>query len=154
MKLSWKWLLQKVLEGQKESDKLFMDLEAKRMKVEERMLELDEKRYQEDRAREERQRREEREFHLKLYSMMCGSTRPAYNAMHYTGRSPQASPPPGLPPLSQPQSYHLQPGYPGTSTPQSHCSGSFLGDFEYEEEHYLYLVKYTIISIVDINFNK
>ena len=63
----------KVLEGQRESDKLFMDLETKHMKMEQTVLELEHQRYQEDRVREERQRREERQFQMELYAMMCGN---------------------------------------------------------------------------------
>ena len=54
----------KVLEGQRESDKLFMDLETKRMKMEQTVLELEHQHYQEYRVREECQRREERQFQM------------------------------------------------------------------------------------------
>ena len=62
----------KMVKAQEQSDKLFVELESKRMKFEEQLLEMQQHQLAEDKEREERQRREEREFQLKMASMMCG----------------------------------------------------------------------------------
>ncbi len=54
-------LVDRLLKAQESSDRMYLDLEEKRMKMEERMNE-----------REERQKREQREFQLKLFSIMMG----------------------------------------------------------------------------------
>ena len=118
-------MVTKVLDSQRESDKLFMDLEAKRMKMEQTVLELEHQRYQEDRAREERQRREERQFQMQLYAMMCGNPRPTYGTLPFPRPSSHGSP---SPPMHE--AFHFPPGYPGTSTPH----GSSQSCLEFEDE--------------------
>ena len=54
-------LVDKLLKAQESSDRMYLDLEEKRMKMEERMYE-----------REEREKRDQREFQLKLFSIMMG----------------------------------------------------------------------------------
>ena len=54
-------LVDRLSKAQESSDRMYLDLEEKRMKMEERMNE-----------REERQKREQREFQLKLFSIMMG----------------------------------------------------------------------------------
>ena len=54
-------VVDKLLKAQESSDLKYLELEEKRMRMEERMSE-----------REERQKREEREFQLKLFSIMMG----------------------------------------------------------------------------------
>ena len=54
-------LVDKQLKAQESSDRMYLDLEEKRMKMEERMYE-----------REEREKRDQREFQLKLFSIMMG----------------------------------------------------------------------------------
>lgn len=122
-------VVKKVVKGQKESDELFMDLEVKHMKMEERMLELETQWYQEDRARTEHQHRVEREFQLKLCAMICGSGSSVYNSPQSLGPLPQP-----CPPLPMSHAYQFPLGYPGASTLCSSHSGSFIGELEYEEE--------------------
>ena len=86
-------MVTKVLEGQRESDKLFMDLETKRMKMEQTVLELEHQRYQEDRVREESQCREERQFQMELYAM-CGNPPLTYGTLPFPCRVSHGSPPP------------------------------------------------------------
>ena len=62
-------IVHKVTQTQKESDVLFLKLEEKRMKFDERMMEMEDRRLREDKEREKRQRREEREFQMRM--MMC-----------------------------------------------------------------------------------
>ena len=67
-------LIEKTIEGvmtkaakaQEESDIRFLEIEEKRLKFDELMMEMENKRWKEEREREERQRREEREFQLKV----------------------------------------------------------------------------------------
>ena len=54
-------LVDKLLKAQESSDRMYLDLEEKRMKMEERMYE-----------REEKEKRDQREFQLKLFSIMMG----------------------------------------------------------------------------------
>ena len=105
-------MVTKVLESQRESDKFFMDLEAKRMKMEQTVLELEHQHYHEDQARDERQRREERQFQMELNAMMCGKPRPTYGTLPFQHPSSHGSPPPPMH-----QAFHFPPGFPGTSTP-------------------------------------
>ena len=49
------------MKAQESSDRMYLDLEEKRMRMEERMNE-----------REEREKREQREFQLKLFSILMG----------------------------------------------------------------------------------
>lgn len=55
-------LVDKMTKAQSDTDKVFLELEEKRMKMEENMREM-----------EERQRREEREFQLKMMSVLMGA---------------------------------------------------------------------------------
>ena len=63
-------IIEKVTQAQKESDEMFVKLEEKRLKFDEHMMEMEDRRVREDREREERQRREEREFQLNMMMMM------------------------------------------------------------------------------------
>ena len=71
-------IVTKVLEGQRESDRCFLDLETKRMKLKEKIYEMEQQRLTEDKEREEHQRREERDFQLRLFAMMYGNGCPMY----------------------------------------------------------------------------
>ena len=118
-------MVTKVLEGQRESDKLFMDRETKRMKMEQTVLELEHQRYQEDRVQEERQRREERQFQIELYAMMCGNPPLTYGTLPFPHPASHGSPPPPMH-----QAFHFQPGFPGTSTHHSRSQSCL----EFEDE--------------------
>ena len=59
----------KKLRIQNKADELFLELESKRMKMEEQMFEMEQKRQREERERQEGERREEREMQLKFFSM-------------------------------------------------------------------------------------
>ena len=63
-------IVDKVSRTSKESDEMYVKLEEKRMKLEERMIEMEFEWLREDKAREERKRREEREFQLRMMMMM------------------------------------------------------------------------------------
>ena len=56
------------------------------------MLELEHQRYQKDRVREEHQCREERQFQMELYAMMCGIPRPTYGTLPFPCPSSHGSP--------------------------------------------------------------
>ena len=62
-------VVDKVTQAQKESDMLFLKLEEKRMKFDERMMEMEDRRLREDKEREERQRQEDRDFQLRMLMM-------------------------------------------------------------------------------------
>ena len=66
-------ICERVTKGQVESDKLFVELEEKRMKLDYEMMRMEQDRRREEADRAERQKREEREFQLQLFSMMCSS---------------------------------------------------------------------------------
>ena len=75
---------------------MFTKLEEKRMKLDEQLMNMEDRRWREDREREERQRREEREFQLRMMMMMqeggmasLGSPfAPAYNySLHNSSSS-------------------------------------------------------------------
>lgn len=55
---------------QRDSDKMYMMLEEKRMKLDESLLIMEDRRLREDKEREERQRKDEREFQLKMMMML------------------------------------------------------------------------------------
>lgn len=74
------------------SDERFIVLEEKRMKFEEIMLKMEEDRLKESEAREERRRKEEREFQLKLFSILHGNN--------------NLAPPPSM----MPPNYYYNPG--------------------------------------------
>ena len=59
-------VVESVTKAQKESDELFIDLERKRMKLEEQMLIMEDRRWKEDKEREGRQRIEEQEFQMRM----------------------------------------------------------------------------------------
>ena len=73
-------VMTKMMEKQSKTDELFLELKTKRMKMEEQMYEMEQRRVKEERERQERERREEREFQLKLYSMICGTNHPMHNS--------------------------------------------------------------------------
>ena len=58
--------MKKATKTQEESDMKLLAVEEKRLKFDELVLEMENKRWKEDREREERQCREEREFQLKV----------------------------------------------------------------------------------------
>ena len=62
----------KISSQQAESDRIFADLEEKRMKLEHEMLKMQQDRQREESERAERQRREDREFQLRMISMRYG----------------------------------------------------------------------------------
>jgi len=57
--------------SQQESDRLFISLEEKRIKLDHDLMEMERQRQREESERLEMRRREDREFQLKLFSMMC-----------------------------------------------------------------------------------
>ena len=63
------------------SDERFLQLEEKRIKLDEMMLEMEEDRRKESDEREERRRRDEREFQLKLFTLMCNNAQVAPHPM-------------------------------------------------------------------------
>ena len=63
-------IVDKVSIANKESDEMFVKLKENRMKLEERMMEMEFERLRKDKAREERRRREERQFQLRMMMMM------------------------------------------------------------------------------------
>ena len=58
--------MNKVAKAQEITDSRFLEIEEKKLKFDEMMLEMENRRWKEERDREERQRREEREFQLKV----------------------------------------------------------------------------------------
>lgn len=76
----------KISSQQGESDRIFAELEEKRMKLEHEMLKMQQDRQREESERAERQRREDREFQLKLFSMLYGrqqSNAPVFSGQQY-----------------------------------------------------------------------
>ena len=63
------------------SDERFLQLEEKRIKLDEMMLKMEEDRRKESDEREERRRRDEREFQLKLFTLMCNNAQVAPHPM-------------------------------------------------------------------------
>ena len=63
-------IIEKLTKDQKESDEMFISLEEKRMRLKERMMEMEDCRLREHKIREERQKRDEREFQLRMMTMM------------------------------------------------------------------------------------
>ena len=114
----------KVLERQNKADELFLEFESKRMKMEERMFEMEQKRQGEERERQEAERREEREMQLKLFSMLCGN----YHHHPHPGFSSQPFPPSrATSPYQMPSYLHSNPSTsqfplssPSTSHPPTH----------------------------------
>ena len=67
-------VLKKVSKAQEESDVRFCEIEERRLKLDEQIMEMEERRWQESKDREERQRKEEREFQLKVsytHNIVC-----------------------------------------------------------------------------------
>jgi len=75
----------KISSQQAESDRIFADLEEKRMKLEHEMLKMQQDRQREESERAERQRREDREFQLRMITMMYGQQQYP-NAAMYSGQ--------------------------------------------------------------------
>lgn len=76
----------KISSQQGESDRIFAELEEKRMKLEHEMLRMQQDRQREESERAERQRREDREFQLKLFSLLYGrqqSNSPVLSGQQY-----------------------------------------------------------------------
>lgn len=63
-------VLKKVGKMQEDSDARFYEMEEKRLKLEERMMEMEQTRWRENRDREELQQREERDFQLKVFTVI------------------------------------------------------------------------------------
>ena len=63
-------ICERVTKGQVESDKLFVELEEKRMKLDHEMMCMEQERRREEADRAERQKREDREFQLRVFSML------------------------------------------------------------------------------------
>ena len=88
----------KILKDHKESEKRFAEVELKTIKLEEKFIEMEERRQREERQREERQRREERDFQLKMMAMLYGkqnqymqsSTPPQGSSFYYPHSFPAA----------------------------------------------------------------
>ena len=59
------------------SDERFLQLEEKRIKLDEMMLKMEEDQRKESDEREERRRRDEREFQLKSFTLLCSNTQAA-----------------------------------------------------------------------------
>ena len=76
---------------QRDSDKMYMMLEEKRMKLDESLLMMEDRRLREDKEREERQRKDEREFQLKMMMMLQKVSSP-YQPPHYPPSSPYQVP--------------------------------------------------------------
>lgn len=57
----------KMAKLQEESDLRYLEVEEKRMRFKERMLEMEDRRQRENREREIEQKREDREFQLKVH---------------------------------------------------------------------------------------
>ena len=81
-------LVNAVTKAQKESDQMFIAFEEKRMKLDEKLLMMEDRRLRDEKEREERQRKEEREFQLRMMMMLqrpvpppsiqCGSSLSPY----------------------------------------------------------------------------
>ena len=61
----------KMTKGQAEIDEVFIDLGEKHMKLDYEMMKMEQQSKREEAERFECQRREEREFQLRVYQMMC-----------------------------------------------------------------------------------
>ena len=81
------------------SDEWFIEVQEKRMKLDEMMIKMEHDRMRENEAREERRRKEDREFQLRLISMLSGNN---------------SAP---TPPVMMPPSYYYS---PGSSSASSH----------------------------------
>ncbi|XP_065893269.1 zinc finger protein with KRAB and SCAN domains 2-like [Dysidea avara] len=86
-------MCEKISSQQTESDRVYADLEEKRMKIEQDMLKMQQDMQREQIERAERQRREERDFQLQLFGMLCGQRPSMTSAPVFAGqyhRSPSA----------------------------------------------------------------
>ena len=77
----------KMTKGQADSDKLFIDLEEKRMKLDYEMLKMEQEWRKEEAERAERQRREERDFQIRVFQMMYSQGNNTFypNPQYYPG---------------------------------------------------------------------
>ena len=101
-------VMEKVINSQKESDKMFMEMECKRMKMDERMMELENER-----------RREDREFQLRLASMLYQQLHPFRQLPVLTPMpfaAPHYSPYPGSSEAGSSQAHLYSPEIPSSST--------------------------------------
>lgn len=85
-----------VTKAQKESDQMFLAFEEKRLKLDETLLMMEDRRMREDKEREERQRKEEREFQLRMMMVLqrvpvAPPTLPSYPPLPYPTQSPRYS---------------------------------------------------------------
>ena len=78
--------------AQRESDRMYMALEEKRIRFEENLLEMEDRRLREDKEREERRRREERDFQLKMMMMFQKMSTPFPSQYSYPPSSPYQPP--------------------------------------------------------------
>lgn len=60
----------KIMESFKENDAMLLNLEEKRMNLDMKLIEMEDRRIREDKEREERMKQEEREFQLQLFSII------------------------------------------------------------------------------------
>ena len=100
--------------AQRESDRMYMALEEKRIRFEENLLEMEDRRLREDKEREERQRREERDSQLKMMMMFQKMSTPFPSQSSYPPSSPH---PPSLSPYP-PSSPFPPPLWPETTSDQ------------------------------------
>ena len=84
------------------SDERFIELEEKHMKFDEMMLKMEQDRIRENEAREERRRKDDKEFQLRLFSILSANN------------SSQT------PPVMMPPSYFYNPGSNSSSSTSSH----------------------------------
>ena len=71
--------MERVLSHSKDTDIRFLELEEKRLKLEEHQLELEDRRLKEEQERGAQRRREEKEFQQKLFAL-CSGRMPLYNS--------------------------------------------------------------------------
>ena len=95
-----------VTTAQKESDRMFIELEEKRMKLEEQLLMMEDRRMRDNKEREERMRRQERDFQLRMMMML------------------QQVPPTPLPIYGQPASSYTQSSPYGSSSSSPYLPSS------------------------------
>ena len=69
-------IIDKMVQLQEASDKMFCTIEEKRLKLEEEAMRMEEARQKETWEREDRKRKEEQEFQLKMMQIMCSSRSP------------------------------------------------------------------------------
>ena len=85
-------VVQKVAKLDEESSVRFWAMERERMEMDQRMMEIEERRWREDREWQERQRREDREFQIKVLQMLSSQSTVSSTGHTYpTNYYPQTS---------------------------------------------------------------